>query len=64
MLEVRAQFHAVLAQATRNKWLARQAIQMHQDMIDALAAGERARYRKIVLQQIRGGLKTYRSRFR
>jgi DNA-binding GntR family transcriptional regulator len=86
MLEVRAQFHAVLVQATRNRWLAkilitlrddayivrhahwqeperaRQAIEMHLEMIDALAAGQGARYRKLVLQQIRGGLDSYLSR--
>ena len=86
MLDVRAQFHAVLVQATRNMWLAkilvtlrddayvvrhahwqeperaRQAIEMHREMIDALAAGEGARYRRVLLQQIRDGLESYLSR--
>lgn len=86
MLEVRAQFHAVLVGATRNRWLAkvlvmlrddayvvrhahwqepgraRQAIGMHRKMIDALAAGAAARYTRLVLAQIRGGLDTYLAR--
>ena len=86
MLDVRAQFHALLVQATRNAWLAkilitlrddayivrhahwqeperaRQSIALHQEMIDALAAGEGARYRNLVLEQIRGGLSSYLSR--
>lgn len=88
MLDVRAQFHAVLVQATRNRWLAKvlvtlrdeayavrhahwqdperagQAIRMHREMIDALAAGRATRYREIVLRQIRDGLDTYLSRLR
>jgi DNA-binding GntR family transcriptional regulator len=88
MLDVRAQFHAVLVQATQNSWLAkvlimlrdeayvvrhahwedpsraREAIDMHRKMIDALAAGHAARYRKLTLQQIRDGLTTYLSRLR
>ena len=87
MLEIRAQFHAVLVQATRNRWLAkilitlrddayvvrhahwqdpkraRQAIEMHREMIAALAAGQLPRYRRLVLQQIRGGIDSYLSRF-
>jgi DNA-binding GntR family transcriptional regulator len=88
MLEVRAQFHAVLVHATQNSWLAKilimlrdeayvvrhahwedparaqQAIGMHQQMIDALATGDAARYRKLTLQQIKDGLTTYLSRLR
>jgi DNA-binding GntR family transcriptional regulator len=88
MLEVRAQFHAVLVHATQNSWLAKilimlrdeayvvrhahweeparaqQAIGMHQEMIDALATGDAARYRKLTLQQIKDGLTTYLSRLR
>jgi len=33
---------------------------MHREMIDALAAG--ARYRRVLLQQIRDGLESYLSR--
>jgi DNA-binding GntR family transcriptional regulator len=86
MLAVRAQFHAVLVEATRNRWLAkilinlrdeayavrhahwqdperaRQAISLHRQMIEALAAGKDVRYRRLVLQQIRDGLTTYLSR--
>ncbi len=43
---------------------ARQAIDMHRKMIDALAAGHAARYRNLTLQQIRDGLTTYLSRLR
>jgi DNA-binding GntR family transcriptional regulator len=86
MLDVRATFHAVLVNATRNSWLAkvlvmlrdeayvvrhahwadparaREAIDMHRKMIDALAAGDSARYRKLTLQQIQDGLRTYLSK--
>jgi DNA-binding GntR family transcriptional regulator len=88
MLDVRAQFHAALVEATRDTWLAKilillreeayvvryahwqdptrasQAIQMHQQMIDALAAKKPARYREIVLRQISDGLDTYLSTLR
>jgi DNA-binding GntR family transcriptional regulator len=88
MLDVRAQFHAVLVNATQNRWLAKilmmlrdeayvvrhahwedparaqDAIKMHQEIIDALATGDTARYRKLTLQQIRGGLSTYLSKLR
>ena len=43
---------------------ARDAIKMHQEMIDALAAGDTARYRRVTLRQIRDGLSTYLSRLR
>lgn len=86
MLDLRAQFHAVLVEAAGNRWLAkvcvilrddayavrhahwqeperaRQSIDLHREMIDALAAGEGTRYRRLVLQQIRGGLTSYRAR--
>jgi DNA-binding GntR family transcriptional regulator len=88
MLDVRAQFHALLVHATQNSWLAKvlillrdeayvvrhahwedpsraqDAIKMHQEMIDALATGDAARYRKVTLQQIRDGLSTYLSKLR
>ena len=88
MLDVRAQFHAVLVHATQDRWLAKvlimlrdeayvvrhahwedpsraqDAIKMHQEMIDALATGDTARYRKVTLQQIRDGLSTYLSKLR
>lgn len=41
---------------------ARQSIDLHQEMIDALAAGKGAHYRKLVLKQIRDGLDTYLAR--
>jgi DNA-binding GntR family transcriptional regulator len=86
MLDLRAQFHAVLVEAAGNRWLAkvcvilrddayavrhahwqeperaRQSIDLHREMIDALAAGEGARYRRLVLEQIRGGLTSYLAR--
>jgi DNA-binding GntR family transcriptional regulator len=86
MLDLRAQFHAVLVEATRDRWLAkvliilrddayavrhahwqeperaRQSIDLHREMIDALGAGEGARYRALVLEQIRGGLASYLAR--
>jgi DNA-binding GntR family transcriptional regulator len=43
---------------------AQEAISMHQEMIDALATGDAARYRKAVLRQIKGGLSTYVSKLR
>jgi len=88
MLDVRAQFHAALVEATRDLWLtkilillrdeaypvrhahwqdpvrASQAIQMHREMISALAATQASRYRELVLQQISDGLETYVSTLR
>jgi DNA-binding GntR family transcriptional regulator len=43
---------------------AREAIDMHRKMINALATGNAARYRKLTLQQIRDGLETFLSRLR
>jgi len=43
---------------------AQDAIRMHHEMIDALATGDTARYRKVTLQQIKDGLTTYLSRLR
>ncbi len=88
MLDVRAQFHAALVEATRDLWLAKilvmlrdeaypvrhahwqdparasQAIQMHQQMIRALAGRRAGEYRAIVLRQISDGLETYLSTLR
>jgi DNA-binding GntR family transcriptional regulator len=43
---------------------ASQAIQMHQQMIRALAARQAGGYRDLVLRQISDGLDTYLSRLR
>ncbi|HVO88963.1 MAG TPA: GntR family transcriptional regulator [Casimicrobiaceae bacterium] len=88
MLEVRSLFHARLAAATRNRWLAdilvmlrdrayvvrhlhwqdaeraAQTLQIHDQMIDALARRDARRYRELVAQQIRAGLDCYENQLR
>ena len=88
MLEIRAQFHAVLARATRNRWLAdiltmlrdraymvrhlhwqdpdraRQAVHVHNQMIDALRRRNAKEFRDLVVRNIRGAIECYDSQLR
>lgn len=83
MLEIRAEFHATLVRATRNRWLAeimtmlrdraymvrhlhwqdadraKQTVDLHNQMIEALRRRDAREFRDLVVRQIRSAIDCY-----